>query len=143
MMKTPKTDQSKFSLPGALTVLQTTTTTSNDADKKENRKLLHPPCVHPKTPETVAHPDNIFVTVYDHGPVAATSNESSPWDTFDQVRARLQHQWSQLPPLVPTTTTNASHAADTIISPALSDKVQRVMREQQQRAADMLARVNE
>lgn len=75
-MKTPKTDKSKFSLPGALTVIET----------------KHLPIVHPKQPSTTQHKDNIFHTVYDHGKVC-------DWDTFTTVRNRVQQQWNRLPPI--------------------------------------------
>lgn len=75
VMKAPKTDPSKVSLPGELAVKY-----SED----------HLPMVVPKS--SVAPADNAMRVVYDCGPV-----EGFQWDSFDAVRARLNAQWSRLP----------------------------------------------
>lgn len=76
IMKTPKTDKLKFSLPGELTVIRDQTT--------------HVPMVYPKTQEHLADPDNIMVTVYDNGRVM-------PKENFSDLRSRLNEEWHKSP----------------------------------------------
>ena len=73
IMKTPKTDTGKISLPGELAVIT-------------NDKGL--PLVYPK--EEAPQDHALLYTVYDHGRVCA-------WDDFDTIRQRVQHQWTSLP----------------------------------------------
>ena len=76
-MKAPKTDPSKFSLPGVLRV------TKND-------KGL--PVVYPAATSKASDSDNFLQVIYDNGPVV------KKWDNFDTVRARLNTQWANSPP---------------------------------------------
>lgn len=77
VMKAPKTDPSKFSLPGQLKVLK-------NADGL--------PVVYPDTTEKGGKdPANFMRVVYDHGPV------TDEWDDFDTVKKRLNEQWEKAP----------------------------------------------
>lgn len=112
IMKTPKTDTGKISLPGELTVLRPTS--------------IAQPSVVPKTTTATTSPHCIFRTVYDHGrPIAG-----HVWDDFDTVRQRVEEQWAAMPPV-----------AD-VISVELKGKIERVKREQRERTEHMLAEVD-
>ncbi|KAF9128328.1 hypothetical protein BGW39_005169 [Mortierella sp. 14UC] len=112
VMKHPKTDADKISLPGVL-------------DVRRNEQGI--PMVYPRADNYVPHNDNILQVVYDHGkvPLAATGTTSpvfastitgsnhgvdassakilsSPdslhaWPMFDEVKTRVQTQWEALP----------------------------------------------
>ncbi|KAI9362093.1 nicotinate phosphoribosyltransferase family-domain-containing protein [Zopfochytrium polystomum] len=69
VMKMPKTDLGKFSLPGELAV-----------QKDANAVCT----VYPK--KFLPESSNSLITVYDHGPVY-------DWPSFDQVRERLEREW--------------------------------------------------
>jgi nicotinamide phosphoribosyltransferase len=73
LMKTPKTDGGKQSLPGEFAVC---------------RDASGIPIVYPKTDG--ADKANLLRVVYDHGKV-------TQWDDFDTVRARVAETWSALP----------------------------------------------
>ncbi len=77
VMKTPKTDSGKFSLPGKLQVLRTAGVPT---------AFPTPASWEDKTIET-----NLFEVVYDCGPVDVK------WESFEQVRARLEGEWKKLP----------------------------------------------
>ncbi|KAJ2626973.1 hypothetical protein H4R22_004600, partial [Coemansia sp. RSA 1290] len=77
VMKFPKQGSSKTSLPGRFSV---------HADPAQNGAPVAYRCGHePSTP-------SLLEVVYDGGPVEGV------WDSFDQVRERLNDQWSRLPP---------------------------------------------
>jgi nicotinamide phosphoribosyltransferase len=79
VMKRPKTDGGKFSLPGILQV------------KRSADGLLH---VHPREwDEKVDPADNALKVVYDHGPLGGA------WEDFDTVRARVAREWAATPKL--------------------------------------------
>jgi nicotinamide phosphoribosyltransferase len=73
VMKCPKTDSAKTSLPGMLAV----------------RSVGGVPTVFPS--ECVADEDNMLVVLYDCRPVVVQ------WETFDEIRERVRATWSLLP----------------------------------------------
>eukprot|EP00210_Caulerpa_lentillifera_P006411 g6124.t1 len=73
VMKTPRSDQEKFSLPGELAV----------------KRVSGIPTVFPK--DCVQTEDNLLQVVYDHGPV-----EGLKWDDFNTVRNRLAQEWNSM-----------------------------------------------
>ncbi|CAG8570959.1 6145_t:CDS:10 [Paraglomus occultum] len=75
VMKTPKTDGSKFSLPGELMV-------ARNADWV--------PIVYPKDTPSIPSESNLLKLVYNYGKLC-------PWETFDDVRKRVADQWSRTP----------------------------------------------
>ena len=77
VMKAPKTDANKTSLPGKLAVKLC----------EEDGKT---PKVFPK--DCVKDEDNMLRVVYDHKPIDVE------WDTFEDVRKRVSETWSALPP---------------------------------------------
>jgi nicotinic acid phosphoribosyltransferase len=78
VMKRPKTDGGKFSLPGILQV------------RRENGLLW----VHPREyNEKVDPATNVLKVVYDHGPV------KNAWEDFDEVKARVAREWKATPRL--------------------------------------------
>ncbi|RKP04650.1 nicotinamide phosphoribosyltransferase [Thamnocephalis sphaerospora] len=77
MMKTPKSDTDKISLPGEFYVLRDT----------DERIVVYPKQSDETTPE-----GNLLRVVYDHGP-------QGQWDTFDVARARVAREWARAPPL--------------------------------------------
>ena len=78
VMKAPKTDLSKTSLPGVLGV------------KLEDEGST--PRVYPKA--QVSDEENMLKVVYDHKPVMT----SETWDNFEAVRERVSTMWGKLPP---------------------------------------------
>lgn len=79
VMKRPKTESNKFSLPGIVKVR-----------RDEEGKLW----VEPREPnEPADYSTNELQLVYDHGPVAGA------FDSFDVVRARVKEQWAKTPKL--------------------------------------------
>jgi nicotinamide phosphoribosyltransferase len=77
VMKRPKTDGGKLSLPGILKV------------RREGGKLW----VEPRTPaEAYDASTNELKVVYDYGPV-----NGGVWDDFSTVRARVNAQWHATP----------------------------------------------
>ncbi|CAJ0914496.1 14270_t:CDS:2, partial [Entrophospora sp. SA101] len=76
IMKTPKTDVGKFSLPGEFVV-------------KRNAEGI--PIAYPKESFPENDPDNLLRVVYDHGKVFK-------WDDFDTIRKRVAKEWPLLPP---------------------------------------------
>eukprot|EP00898_Chlorokybus_atmophyticus_P003251 jgi/Chlat1/3927/Chrsp26S04190 len=78
IMKAPKTDASKFSLPGILQV------------KRDDGV----PTVYPVPPsgETFSAEENLLKVVYDKRPVGVK------WGTFDELRERAAKEWAALPP---------------------------------------------
>eukprot|EP00854_Cymbomonas_tetramitiformis_P005473 gene5473-6634_t len=84
IMKAPKTDLSKFSLPGILAV-----------KREEGVPMVY--C----TPDAgageplVAPEENLLQVVYDKRPLAVP-----PWESFSEVRSRLANEWAALPPCV-------------------------------------------
>lgn len=74
VMKAPKTDLGKFSLPGILKVVR-------DADGR--------PVVHPAEADVPG--ENMLKVVYDKRPL------DIKWETFDEQRARLRAEWDALP----------------------------------------------
>jgi nicotinic acid phosphoribosyltransferase len=78
VMKTPKTDEGKFSLPGKLQVFRVAgVATAYPVPAHWEDKLLE---------------HNSLAKVYDCGPVKVE------WDTFDKVRERLETEWRLAPP---------------------------------------------
>ncbi|GBF95014.1 nicotinate phosphoribosyltransferase [Raphidocelis subcapitata] len=76
VMKHPKTDSSKISLPGVLAV----------------KRVGDVPTVFPADSGEVAPGEDLLEVVYDCGPVPGRS-----WDDFASVRARLASEWDALP----------------------------------------------
>lgn len=74
VMKCPKTDASKFSLPGPLAV----------------KRVDGIPTVFPA--ESVDSEGDLLEVVYDCGPVAVD------WPSFDELRRRVASEWGSLPP---------------------------------------------
>ncbi|KAJ2806403.1 hypothetical protein H4R21_000879 [Coemansia helicoidea] len=79
MMKFPKGEAAKVSLPGRFAVLED--------PAQAGAPVAHRSC---DVPPGAA---NLLQVVYDCGPVAG-----HVWDDFDAVRARLAAQWARLPP---------------------------------------------
>jgi len=75
VMKTPKNDNEKISLPGEFVVIR-------NADGI--------PIVYPKDSDHLPTGENLLHVVYDHGKVTS-------WDDFDTVRQRAAKEWSALP----------------------------------------------
>ncbi|KAF9345230.1 hypothetical protein BGX26_003381, partial [Mortierella sp. AD094] len=108
VMKHPKSDSDKISLPGILDVVR-------------NEQGI--PTVYPRAENGVPHKDNVLQIVYDHGkvPLSATGTSSplfasslsttssgsghtltSPealhaWPKFSEIKARVQKEWESLP----------------------------------------------
>ncbi|PVU88375.1 hypothetical protein BB559_005596 [Furculomyces boomerangus] len=87
IMKTPKTDSGKISLPGSLMVF---------ADTDDNNI----PKVYPKYEissgnKLRSYPgkSNLLQVVYNNGPIS-----DFEWDNFDTIRNRVEEQWNSLPP---------------------------------------------
>jgi nicotinamide phosphoribosyltransferase len=76
IMKKPKSDPAKISLPGILKV----------------KKVKGIPTVFPSS-EDDHDPENILLTVWDNGPVAGLK-----WPTFDQIRENILQGWATVPP---------------------------------------------
>lgn len=74
VMKCPKTDKSKFSLPGVLGV----------------KRVDGIPTVFPA--ECVAPEADLLEVIYDCGPVDVT------WPTFDELRQKVAEEWTTVPP---------------------------------------------
>ncbi|GAB4816246.1 hypothetical protein N2152v2_003292 [Parachlorella kessleri] len=74
VLKAPKTDPGKGSLPGVLAV----------------KRVAGVPTVF--AAEEVAPEDNLLEVVYDKGPVQVE------WEDFDTLRQRVQREWEALPP---------------------------------------------
>ena len=79
VMKAPKTDVGKTSLPGRLAVKYV-----------EGEGGMRTPTVFPK--DLVSPEDNLLEVVYDHKPVG------KEWDSFDRVRERVADTWRALAP---------------------------------------------
>jgi nicotinamide phosphoribosyltransferase len=79
VMKRPKTDGGKFSLPGILQVRRNSDHTLTVLPREYNEK------VDPRS--------NVLKVVYDCGPV------DYPWENFDQLRHRVETEWSRTPRL--------------------------------------------
>jgi nicotinic acid phosphoribosyltransferase len=75
IMKKPKGDPEKVSLPGILKV----------------KKVNGVPTVFPST-EDDKDPENILQVVWDHGPVPGHK-----WDDFDTLRKNVSENWKQVP----------------------------------------------
>ena len=76
VMKSPKTDSSKFSLPGELAV------------GLDQNGL---PVVYPKN-EFPCSLENQLKVIYDHGPLL-----DMKWPLFDELKERISHQWTRFP----------------------------------------------
>jgi nicotinic acid phosphoribosyltransferase len=76
VMKKPKTDSDKISLPGVLKVL---------------RDAKGVPTVFPAE-DAAAHGEDLLETVWDSGPV-----HGHTWDSFDVLRERVLREWDALP----------------------------------------------
>ncbi|CAB5192614.1 unnamed protein product [Rhizophagus irregularis] len=76
IMKTPKSDTGKISLPGEFGVIK-------------NKEGV--PIVHPKENCLENDPKNLLKVVYDHGKVCE-------WEDFDTIRKRVAKEWPSLPP---------------------------------------------
>lgn len=75
IMKTPKTDAGKISLPGEFGV-------------KKNEHGI--PIVYPKEVLPENDPENLLKVVYDHGKVCE-------WEDFSTIRKRIAKEWPSLP----------------------------------------------
>jgi len=75
IMKTPKADSEKISLPGEFVV-------------KKNKQGV--PIVYPKESFPGNDPDNLLKVVYDHGKVCE-------WEDFDTIKKRVANEWPALP----------------------------------------------
>ncbi|KAF9953258.1 hypothetical protein BGZ72_005582 [Mortierella alpina] len=128
VMKHPKTDADKISLPGILDVVR-------------NEQGI--PMVYPRAESGIPHKNNILQVVYDHGkvPLSATATTSSmftpttspsesasnpafllsspdslhAWSKFSDIKARVQREWESLPKTFDP------------ISSALRDKIKNVL----------------
>lgn len=78
IMKAPKTDSTKFSLPGKLQV-----------SNKNGIPTVFPA---PHDLTSMQHKANMLQIVYDNGPV-----DEKVWDTFDVIRERVEKEWSLKP----------------------------------------------
>jgi len=78
VMKKPKTDSGKISLPGILRVVR---------DPKTGI-----PTVYPEEFQGVAKEPNLLETIWDHGPV-----KGYKWDSYDELRERVRSEWDRLP----------------------------------------------
>lgn len=104
VMKTPKTDAGKVSLPGELSV-------------KRNEQGV--PMVYPKESNTVkvtngSGNNDMLRVVYDHGPLPESA---FVWDDFETIRQRVEREWAALP-----------DTAD-VVSVELKEKMKRVRAE--------------
>ncbi|CAG8842834.1 23395_t:CDS:2, partial [Racocetra persica] len=95
IMKAPKTDSSKTSLPGEFVV------------KKNDHGV---PIVYPKEACIENDTENLLRVVYDHGKVFK-------WDDFDTIRRRVAKEW----PLLPRTYDNISPELKLKISKCLQE----------------------
>jgi len=77
VMKYPKTDQEKISLPGILKVIR----------NEQGIPIIYPA-------DAPVEGENLLKVVYDKRPV----KDAFP-GTFDELKARVQREWTQLPPL--------------------------------------------
>ncbi|KAF9578601.1 hypothetical protein BGW38_005517, partial [Lunasporangiospora selenospora] len=111
VMKYPKTDSDKISMPGVLDVVR-------------NEKGI--PMVYPRSADGVPHKDNILKVVYDHGkvPRSTTAHTLAPftpdieaarvnrqldssdaleeWPIFDDIKTRVASDWERLPKTNPS-----------------------------------------
>jgi len=87
IMKKPKSDASKISLPGILKV----------------KRVNGVPTVFPSSEED-QDPENIFQTLWDNGPVV-----DHKWETFDQLRERVQEGWKTVPKLYDPVSADLKH----------------------------------
>jgi nicotinamide phosphoribosyltransferase len=78
IMKKPKSDPSKVSLPGILKV----------------KRVNGIPTIFPALDENDNDPENILETVWDNGPVVGHK-----WPTFDQMRENVRQGWATVPKL--------------------------------------------
>uniref|UniRef100_A0A7S0MWA0 Nicotinamide phosphoribosyltransferase n=1 Tax=Pyramimonas obovata TaxID=1411642 RepID=A0A7S0MWA0_9CHLO len=83
IMKAPKSDTGKFSLPGILQVR-----------REKGVCMVYSVPDHAAGAPLVEAAENELRVVYDCGPL-----KQSPWDDFDTVRARVEAEWRQLAPL--------------------------------------------
>jgi len=102
VMKRPKTDGGKTSLPGQLKVIRgadglikVVPKYASDADEELAAKLAAG--IESKTDDGKSVPqetegENLFRVVYDCGPVANAFPE-----TFDELRARIESEWPKMP----------------------------------------------
>lgn len=84
VMKRPKHEGSKTSLPGLLRVVA--------GEQKGTLKVL-PARWNCQTRCSEGEGDSVMRLVWDHGPVAGC------WDDFDVLRARVEQQWADAPPV--------------------------------------------
>lgn len=83
VMKTPKTEKSKFSLPGEFEVYRNC----------EGIPVVYPKSLFPiGSNECVKFSENLLRPVYDKRPL-----EPSVWDNFQKIQNRLSTEWSSLP----------------------------------------------
>lgn len=108
IMKMPKMDSQKRSLPGELSVLR---------DSKTGV-----PKVYPKKEGDENDPNNMLKVVYNYG-------KKLEWEKFDTVRSRVETEWRKLP-----------ETAD-VISKELSEKIEKVIVEQNRRTEEMLKQI--
>jgi len=77
VMKKPKSDSGKISMPGILKIL----------------KIKGIPTIFPSK-EDEKDPENILQVVWDNGPV-----KDLKWETFDDLRKRVKEGWETVPKL--------------------------------------------
>jgi len=75
IMKKPKTDSGKYSLPGVLQV----------------KRVNGVPTIFPRDADGPIAADDLLQVVYDNGPVNVA------WPSFDEIRARAAEEWRALP----------------------------------------------
>jgi len=80
VMKLPKTDSGKVSLPGILRV------------KRDDSKGVGLEVVVPGNPDDSYDASDLLRVVYDHRPLP-----NLKWDSFDTIRARVEREWHALP----------------------------------------------
>lgn len=86
VMKTPKTDSGKISLPGKLAVVRKTRTTEGKTE------AYGPFEVYPLEEKPTEGYENALKVVYDKGPIRGAFP-----DDFSAVRERLNKQWEEVP----------------------------------------------
>ncbi|KAJ3104594.1 mitochondrial aspartate-glutamate transporter agc1 [Phlyctochytrium bullatum] len=96
VMKCPKTDPNKISLPGEFIILKNPET--------------HLPAVYPKG-EYSGIEKNAMEVIYD-----GRKKSTKVWESFDKVRERLKREWQ----------TASSHKTHNVITPELEAKIKRV-----------------
>ena len=84
VMKRPKNEGSKTSLPGVLRVV---------AGEQRGTLKVVPATWNREKKRSEGDGDSVMRLVWDHGPIAGC------WDDFDVLRERVEQQWADVPPV--------------------------------------------